>query len=130
MTSFELAQLVKHLLDEKKAENIVVIDLVEKGAIVDYMVIATGTSGRQVNALADYVSQDLKQRGCPVTIEGIPQCDWALIDAGDVLVHIFRPESRLFYNLEKMWGSKEPHGEASPILPLFHVVFLVHLLVY
>ena len=118
MTSFELAQLAKHLLDEKKAENIVVIDLVKKGDIVDYMVIATGTSGRQVNALADYVSQDLKQRGCSVVVEGIPQCDWALIDAGDVLVHIFKPESRLFYNLEKMWGAKEPVDEISQVLPL------------
>lgn len=118
MTSLELAQLVKHLLDEKKAENIVVIDLVKKGAIVDYMVIATGTSGRQVNALAYYVSQDLKQRGYPVAVEGIPQCDWALIDAGDVLVHIFKPDSRLFYNLEKMWSSKEPVDEVSQVLPL------------
>ncbi|MBY0281448.1 MAG: ribosome silencing factor [Alphaproteobacteria bacterium] len=118
MTSFELAQLVKHLLDEKKAENIIVIDLVNKGTIVDYMVIATGTSSRQVNALADYVSQDLKQRGCSVAVEGLSQCDWALIDAGDVLVHIFRPESRLFYNLEKMWGSREPIDEINQVLPL------------
>lgn len=118
MTSFELAQLIKHLLDEKKAENIVVVDLVKKGTIVDYMVIATGTSSRQVHAVADYVSQDLKQRGYSVAIEGIPQCDWALIDAGDVLVHIFKPESRLFYNLEKMWGMAEPLDETDQILPL------------
>lgn len=118
MTSFELAQLVKHLLDEKKAENIVIIDLVKKGTIVDYMVIATGTSSRQVHALTDYVSQDLKQRGYHISVEGLPQCDWALIDAGDVLVHIFRPESRLFYNLEKMWGSSDPTDEVSQVVPL------------
>lgn len=107
MTSLELAQLIEHLLDEKKAENIVTIDLRDKGAIVDYMVIATATSGRQVNALADYLAQDLKSRGITTGVEGLPQSDWVLIDAGDVLAHIFRPEARSFYNLEKMWGGSD-----------------------
>lgn len=107
MTSLELSQLIEHLLDEKKAENIVTLDLRDKGAIVDYMVIATATSGRQINAIADYVSQDLKGRGMAVAIEGLTQSDWVLIDAGDVLVHIFKPEARSFYNLEKMWGGTD-----------------------
>jgi ribosome-associated protein len=117
MTSLELSQLIEHLLDEKKAENIITIDLLDKGAIVDYMVIATATSGRQVNALADYVSQNLKERGIAVALEGMTQSDWVLIDAGDVLAHIFKPEARSFYNLEKMWGSadREPTETAASL---------------
>ena len=118
MTSSELSQLIHHLLDEKKAENIVTIDLTHKAAIVDYMVIATGTSGRQVHALADHVSQTLKQRGHSVIVEGMPQCDWVLIDAGDVWVHVFKPEARVFYNLEKMWETRDPEEGSVPILPL------------
>lgn len=116
MTSLELSQLIEHLLDEKKAENIVRLDLCDKEAIVDYMVIATATSGRQINALADYVSRDLKDRGMTVVVEGLTQSDWALIDAGDVWVHIFKPEARSFYNLEKMWGNTD-YVSTKTILP-------------
>jgi ribosome-associated protein len=69
------------------------------------MVIASGLSGRQVAALADYVSHVLKQQGLSVHLEGLEQCDWVLVDAGDVIVHIFKPEVRTFYSLEKMWAS-------------------------
>ena len=114
MTSLELSRLIEHLLDEKKAENIVTLDLCDKGAIVDYMVIATATSGRQVNALASYIAQDLKDRGITTAVEGLGQSDWVLIDAGDVLAHVFKAEARSFYNLEKMWGSTDHAPSETP----------------
>lgn len=108
MSSLELAQLIQHFFDEKKAEDIVILDLHTKGFIVDYMVIATASSNRQVHALADYVYQELKARDLYVKVEGAPQSDWFLIDAGDVIAHIFKSEARSFYNLEKMWGDHSP----------------------
>ncbi|MCX7337847.1 MAG: ribosome silencing factor [Alphaproteobacteria bacterium] len=103
--STELVQLICTALDEKKAENIVTLDLRNKGTLFDYMIIATAMSGRQSVALADYVTYGLKQKGCePISVEGLTQGDWVLIDGGDVVVHVFKPESRAFYNLEKMWG--------------------------
>jgi ribosome-associated protein len=76
------------------------------------MVIATGKSQRQVGAMADHVEKALKQAGQRVTIEGMPQCDWVLVDGGDIIVHLFRPEVRTFYNLEKMWGTLEAKADA------------------
>jgi len=76
-----------------------------KSSIADYLVIVSGTSQRQVGSMAELLREELKKNGLKnVHIEGIPQCDWVLVDAGDVIVHIFRPEIRAFYNLEKMWG--------------------------
>jgi ribosome-associated protein len=103
-SSHDLTNFITQLLDEKKAEDIVVIDMKDKLAIIDYMVIASGLSGRQVAALADYVNHVLKQNGLSVHLEGLEQCEWVLIDVGDVIVHIFKPEARAFYNLEKMWA--------------------------
>lgn len=77
------------------------------------MVIATGKSSRQVGALADFVSRSLKTAGQHVQTEGEPQCDWVLVDAGDIIVHLFRPEVRSFYNLEKMWCTMEAKAEFS-----------------
>ncbi len=91
-----------------KAEDTTTIDLTGKTSIADAMVVTSGRSNRHVGAIADRVIQSLKQAGLPkVRVEGMPHCDWVLIDAGDVIVHVFRPEVRTFYNLERMWtGSR------------------------
>jgi nicotinate-nucleotide adenylyltransferase len=107
-----LARIVTNL-EDGKAEDIVTIDLAGKTAIADYMVIATGRSSRQVAALTDHLERELKG-GAGVSVEGKAQGDWVLVDAGDVIVHIFRPEIRAHYNLEKMWGDAAPHLEAVP----------------
>lgn len=92
------------LLEDAKAEDIVQIDLSGKSTVADYMVIASGRSDRHVGAIADQVSKRLKEiKYATVRIEGQPANDWVLIDVGDIIVHIFRPEVREFYNLEKMW---------------------------
>jgi ribosome-associated protein len=88
-----------------KAEDIVTIDLTGKSSIADAMVVASGRSQRHVGAVADHVVKDLEEAGLPgIKVEGMRQADWVLIDAGDVIVHVFRPEVRAFYNLEKMWA--------------------------
>ena len=92
-------------LDDMKAEDTVTIDLTGKTSIGDYMVVTSGRSNRHVSAVADRVLAELAEAGLPdVRVEGMPHCDWVLIDAGDVIVHVFRPEVRAFYNLEKMWA--------------------------
>jgi len=103
-----IVQYVLTALDETKAEDIISIDLRGKTALADDMVIATGRSTVHVGAIADKAIRALKEVGVTARVEGLPQCDWVLIDAGDVIVHIFRPEVRLFYNLEKMWGGDRP----------------------
>ena len=101
----DLRALVETSLDDDKAEDVVVIDLAGKTSIADYMVIASGQSSRQVGAMADHLCEKIKSLGVKdVTVEGATQCDWVLIDAGDVLVHLFRPEVRDFYALEKLWS--------------------------
>ena len=101
----DLLDLVTGSLDDDKAEDIVSIDLAGKSSIGDYMVIATGRSTRQVAAMADHLIVKLKQNGAGrVNVEGLRTGDWVLIDAGDIIVHLFRPEVREFYALEKMWG--------------------------
>jgi ribosome silencing factor RsfS/YbeB/iojap/nicotinate (nicotinamide) nucleotide adenylyltransferase len=103
-TDAQLA-LVRNSLEDDKAEDIVVIDLKGKSSFADYMVIATGRSNRQVVAIADHLADKLKQAGHgPVPVEGKQGGDWVLVDAGDVVVHVFRPEPRAFYALEKMWA--------------------------
>ena len=101
-------------LEDMKAENTVEIDLVGKTSLADTMIITSGRSQRHVGAIADRVLKDLKDKGFGTArVEGLPACDWVLIDAGDVLVHVFRPEVRGFYNLEKMWGADRPQDRAS-----------------
>jgi len=96
--------LVETSLEDDKAVDIVVIDLTGKTEIADFMVIASGQSSRQVGSMAAHLSQKLKESGVKgVAIEGAGQGDWVLVDAGDVLVHLFRPEVREFYALEKLW---------------------------
>ena len=88
-----------------KAEDTVTIDLNGKTSIADAMVVTSAKSHRQVGAIADHLVKDLAAAGVPgVRVEGMPNCDWVLIDAGDVIVHVFRPEVRTFYNLENMWA--------------------------
>ena len=97
-----------------KAEDTITINLTGKTAFADFMVVSTGRSNRQVGAIADRMVDDLRQAGVPdVRIEGTPLCDWVLIDAGDVVVHVFRPEVRAFYNLEKMWAAAPKTQAAS-----------------
>ncbi|MGE0562880.1 MAG: ribosome silencing factor [Pseudolabrys sp.] len=100
----ETLRLVLDCLDDMKAEDSVTIDLTGKSSIGDFMVVTTGRSQRHVGAVADNVVKELATAGIRgVRVEGMPQCDWVLIDAGDVIVHVFRPEARAFYGLEKMW---------------------------
>ncbi|MDR1828979.1 MAG: ribosome silencing factor [Methylobacteriaceae bacterium] len=109
--------LVLKVLDEMKAEEIVLIPLAGKTTLGDYMVIASGGSNRHVSAISDRVYEALKDGGYGTPrIEGIPACDWVLVDAGDVMVHIFRPEVRAFYNLEKIWGVERPDGLPAPAI--------------
>lgn len=92
-------------LDDDKAEDIAVIDLVGKTDLADTMIVASGRSQRHVGAMADKVVRRLKEAGFDrARIEGVPSCDWVLIDAEDVIVHLFRPEVRSFYNLERIWS--------------------------
>lgn len=92
-------------LDKEKGENIVSIDLTGKTAIADYMVIVSGTSSRQVTGMAEKLKDKLSKEGYKCRIEGKATGDWVILDAGDVIVHLFRPEVRSFYNLEKLWMS-------------------------
>jgi ribosome-associated protein len=101
----ETLRIVLAQLDDMKAEDTVTIDLTGKSSIADAMVVASGRSNRHVGAVADSVLNGLHEAGVPdLRVEGMPNCDWVLIDAGDVIVHVFRPEVRAFYNLEKMWA--------------------------
>ena len=103
-------------LDNMKAEETVTIDLTGKSSIGDHMVVTTGRSQRHVASIADEVVKDLHKAGVArVRVEGQRVGDWVLIDAGDVIVHVFKPETRAFYNLEKMWagGRAERRGKVS-----------------
>lgn len=96
--------IIAHL-DDEKAENITTIDLAGKSEIADSMIIASGRSARHVNALSDKVQRAFKEAGiAQCQVEGRPSCDWVLVDAGDIIVHLFRPEVREFYNLERIWS--------------------------
>jgi len=99
-------------LEDGKAVDVVTLDLAGKTLIADYMVVASGRSARQVIALAEHLVEALPRKW-RVSIEGKTQGDWVLIDAGDIIVHLFRPETRAYYNLEKMWGSLPPDAEAA-----------------
>ena len=99
-------QRVLSSLDDSKAEDVVTIDLRGRSPLADYMVIASGGSQRHVSALADHLLYAVKDfNNGPTKVEGLSECDWVLIDLGDIIVHLFRPETREFYNLEKMWGT-------------------------
>ena len=110
----ETLSTVLAALEDMKAEDITTIDLTGKSSIGDYMVVATGRSQRHVASVADNVVKDLEQSGVTrVRVEGMRQADWVLIDSGDVIVHVFRPEIRSFYNLEKMWTPGQAKTRAT-----------------
>lgn len=107
-----LHALVIDQLEDDQAQELVSIPLAGKSSIADHMVIASGRSTRQVAAMAQKLAEKVKQGGFgPVRLEGLPAADWVLLDAGDVVVHLFRPEVRSFYNLERMWA----FGDAPPV---------------
>ncbi len=107
--SSNLLKTIVAQLDDAKAEQVITINLDGKAAIADTMVVASGRSNRHVGAIADQLVERLKETGHRnLRIEGMPQCDWVLVDAGDVIVHLFRPEVRSFYNLEKLWSEHAP----------------------
>ena len=100
----ELKDLIAKVLDENKAEEIEIIDLMGQTSIADYMIIATGNSSRQVAALAGKIEEKLQNTpNAVLRTEGLPAADWVVVDCGDVIVHLFRPEVRAFYSIEKMW---------------------------
>lgn len=111
-----LHALVLQSLDDDQAQEVISIPLKGKSSIADYMVIGSGRSTRQVAAMAQKLAERIKQAGYgSARIEGLPAADWVLIDAGDVVVHLFRPEVRSFYNLERMWafGDSQPAAAGS-----------------
>lgn len=102
----QMIDVVLQSLDDAKAEQTVAIDITGKSSLSDHLVVTSGRSHRHVGALADQLARDLREAGfAKPRIEGLPHCDWVLVDGGDVIVHIFRPEVREFYNLEKMWAA-------------------------
>jgi ribosome-associated protein len=106
--------LIVSRLDDDKAQDIVCIDLKGKSSVADTLIIASGRSHRHVGALADNVVRALKDQGFgKARVEGLPACDWVLIDVGDVVVHLFRPEVRQFYNIEKIWSVNDGHMGAQ-----------------
>lgn len=113
-SSAGLLELITSSLEDDKAIDIVAIDLRNKTILADYLVIATGRSQRHVGAVAERLIERLKEsERRPVGVEGLPRCDWVLIDAGDIIAHVFRREVREFYNLEKMWSVEIPPSEQA-----------------
>ncbi|MFD1625910.1 ribosome silencing factor [Azospirillum griseum] len=105
----DLKALIEQALDEDQADGVTVIDLAGKATFADYMIVASGRNTRHVGAMATKLTEKLKQAGFRyVETEGMEQCDWVLVDAGDIIVHLFKPEVRTFYNIEKMWGAEMP----------------------
>src|SRR3974390_2437208 len=109
----EILRLILARLDDMKAGATLPIDLRDKSSIGDYMVVASGRSQRHVGSVADRIVEDLHKRGVAARVEGVPHCDWVLIDAADVIVHVFRPEVRAFSNLEKMWTANRASRRVS-----------------
>lgn len=109
-----LQVLIVTSLDDDKAENIVTIDLAGKAMFCDRMVIATGLADRQIAAMAQHVVEKLHEAGIKrVPVEGAGTSDWVLLDAGDIVVHLFKPEARTLYALEKMWGADLDEADAG-----------------
>jgi len=103
----QMIDVILQSLDDAKAEETVAIDITGKSPLSDHMVVTTGRSNRHVGAVADQLVKALRENGfSKPRIEGLPHCDWVLVDGGDVIVHIFRPEVREFYNIEKMWQAE------------------------
>jgi ribosome-associated protein len=113
MKIIEIKKNIEKILDDNKAENIITIDLKNKSYIADYMIVASGTSSRHLQALSEILVSELKKIGLVgCRIEGRESNDWKLVDAIDVIIHIFNPEKREFYDLEKMWSEEIPKERA------------------
>jgi ribosome-associated protein len=109
-----LSDLMLARLEDDQAQDVILIDLKDKSSVADAMIVASGRSHRHVAAIADHLLRALKDAGFGrARVEGLPHCDWVLIDAGDVIVHLFRPEVRAFYNLEKIWSVEPPKRAAA-----------------
>ena len=114
LSSDEILQRILTSLDDDKAEDVVTIDLRGRSAMADHMVIASGRNARQVATIAEKLAQRLKDAtGRTARIEGKDTGDWVLIDTGDVIIHLFRPEVRQFYNIEKIWSVDSAHRTPS-----------------
>ncbi len=114
-TSESLKDLIAEVLDASKAEEIQVINLTGLTSIADYMIVASGTSSRQVAGFVDKIDEKLKGTKFEVIrTEGLPTADWVVVDCGDVIVHLFRPEVREFYSIEKMWQIDAPLTKPKP----------------
>ena len=110
----EIKKNIEKILDDNKAQNIASINLKNKSYIADYMIIASGTSSRHLQSLSEILVNELKKKGIEnCRIEGKDSNDWKLVDAHDVIVHIFHPEKREFYDLEKMWSEEIPKERAT-----------------
>ena len=108
MQSKQIVEIATAALDDLKGKDIVVIDVHEKTSVTDFMVIATGSSSRQVKALADNVIEEVKKQGVrPLGIEGLENAEWALVDLGSIVVHVMLQETRSFYDLERLWQGAE-----------------------
>jgi ribosome-associated protein len=105
-------ELVLASLEDSKAEEIITLDIAGKSALGDYMVVVSGRSNRHVNAISEHLISDLKEEGFGTArVEGLEAGDWVLIDTGDIIIHVFRPEVREFYNIEKMWAAPDLEEE-------------------
>ncbi len=109
----EIKDKIKIILDDNKAKNIISIDLKKKSYIADYMIIASGTSSRHLQSLSEHLVSELKKIGINnCRIEGRESTDWKLVDAIDIIIHLFHPKKREFYDLEKMWSEPTPKEKA------------------
>ena len=108
----ETATCVVSVLALEQALDVMHIDLRGRASIADHLVIASGRTGRQIAALADQLTRTLKEKGFAISVEGKNSSDWILLDAGDVIIHLFRPETRAFYGIERMWGERTPEPSA------------------
>jgi len=112
MQAEELLALVTQELDDRKAENIVAVDVIGRSSFTDYMVVATGTSSRHIKALCNYVSLALKEQGIyPKGVEGGQDSEWVLVDLGDIVLHVMTAQTREFYQLEKLWTVESTEEE-------------------
>jgi ribosome silencing factor RsfS/YbeB/iojap len=105
MTTEEMLTIFKTALESKKAEDIVIIDMTNKTAFAEYMIIASGNTGRQLHAMAKIIREKASELNLTISVEGLSHSDWVLIDLDYIVIHLFKPEARRHYNLEKMWSS-------------------------